>query len=270
MQTTNALDELIIGGGINGIGTFRDLALNGVDVLLVERSDFCSGASAASSHMAHGGIRYLENGEFRLVREAVQALPAEQVREYIRDSAVHRLQATPLAPMLGNVLSVVATDDRHQALLDEALRLVADSIDANRSTLRDVVREQSPWWVPGAVDVGLSEQDPKDELKIELDRGLANSLGISVGDAAQALADGRRALTGSPDEHTALEDFLVHELSEGEARRHESGEGQPRGDRRDPDHPEPAVQCTVAGVVLFWRDESPDYRGRYAGYHAAD
>ena len=63
---------LIIGGGINGIGTFRDLALNGVDVLLVERADFCSGASSASSHMAHGGIRYLENGEFRLVREAVQ------------------------------------------------------------------------------------------------------------------------------------------------------------------------------------------------------
>ena len=64
---------LIVGGGINGIGTFRDLALNGVDVLLVDRGDFCSGASAASSHMAHGGIRYLENGEFRLVREAVLA-----------------------------------------------------------------------------------------------------------------------------------------------------------------------------------------------------
>lgn len=63
---------LIIGAGINGIGTFRDLAVNGVDVLLVDRADFCSGASSASSHMAHGGIRYLENGEFRLVREAVQ------------------------------------------------------------------------------------------------------------------------------------------------------------------------------------------------------
>ena len=62
---------LIVGAGINGIGTFRDLALNGVDVLLIDRADFCSGASAASSHMAHGGIRYLENGEFRLVREAV-------------------------------------------------------------------------------------------------------------------------------------------------------------------------------------------------------
>lgn len=62
---------LIIGAGINGIGTFRDLALQGVDCLIVERADFCSGASMASSHMLHGGIRYLENGEFRLVREAL-------------------------------------------------------------------------------------------------------------------------------------------------------------------------------------------------------
>lgn len=63
---------IVIGGGINGIATFRDLAMQGVDVLLVERGDFASGATAASSHMIHGGIRYLENGEFRLVRESVQ------------------------------------------------------------------------------------------------------------------------------------------------------------------------------------------------------
>ena len=62
---------LVVGGGINGLGTFRDLALQGVDVVLVERNDFVSGASAASSHMIHGGIRYLENGEFRLVKESV-------------------------------------------------------------------------------------------------------------------------------------------------------------------------------------------------------
>lgn len=64
-------DVLIIGGGINGLATLRDLALQGVDVALVEKNDFISGASAASSHMIHGGIRYLENGEFRLVHEAV-------------------------------------------------------------------------------------------------------------------------------------------------------------------------------------------------------
>ncbi|UTX52029.1 glycerol-3-phosphate dehydrogenase/oxidase [Leucobacter aridicollis] len=64
-------DVLIIGAGINGIATFRDLALQGVDVAIVERGDFVSGASSASSHMIHGGIRYLENGEFRLVQESV-------------------------------------------------------------------------------------------------------------------------------------------------------------------------------------------------------
>jgi len=65
------ISVLVIGAGINGIGVFWDLALQGLDVLLVDRGDYCGGASAASSHMVHGGIRYLENGEFRLVREAV-------------------------------------------------------------------------------------------------------------------------------------------------------------------------------------------------------
>lgn len=72
LRTQPDVSVLIVGAGINGIGTFRDLALNGVDVVLIDQADFCSGASAASSHMAHGGVRYLENGEFRLVREAVR------------------------------------------------------------------------------------------------------------------------------------------------------------------------------------------------------
>lgn len=72
VRESGSTTVLVIGGGINGIATFRDLALQGVDVVLVERGDFASGASAASSHMIHGGIRYLENGEFRLVRESVQ------------------------------------------------------------------------------------------------------------------------------------------------------------------------------------------------------
>lgn len=63
---------LIVGGGIVGAGLFRDLALQGVDVLLVDRSDFCSGTSAAPSRMIHGGLRYLEFGEFKLVKESVR------------------------------------------------------------------------------------------------------------------------------------------------------------------------------------------------------
>jgi glycerol-3-phosphate dehydrogenase len=80
---------LVVGGGINGVGVFRDLAANDVDVLLVERADFCSGSSAASSHMAHGGIRYLENGEFRLVREAVRE------RNRLIENAPHLVRPLP-------------------------------------------------------------------------------------------------------------------------------------------------------------------------------
>ena len=83
------ISVLIIGAGINGIGSFRDLALQGVDVLIVDKGDFCSGASAASSHMVHGGIRYLENGEFRLVREAVQE------RNRLIENAPHYVKPLP-------------------------------------------------------------------------------------------------------------------------------------------------------------------------------
>jgi glycerol-3-phosphate dehydrogenase len=91
LKAKPTISVLIIGGGVNGIGTFRDLAINGVDVLLVERGDFCSGASSASSHMAHGGIRYLENGEFRLVREAVQE------RNRMLQNAPHAVKPLPTA-----------------------------------------------------------------------------------------------------------------------------------------------------------------------------
>lgn len=82
-QNNPKVSVLIIGAGVNGIGTFRDLALQGVDVLMIDKSDFCSGASSASSHMIHGGIRYLENGEFQLVREAVQE------RNFLLSNAPH-------------------------------------------------------------------------------------------------------------------------------------------------------------------------------------
>lgn len=67
-----AFDAVVVGGGINGIGVYRELALQGLDVLLVERNDFCSGCSAAPSRMIHGGLRYLENGEFDLVKESLR------------------------------------------------------------------------------------------------------------------------------------------------------------------------------------------------------
>ncbi len=96
-------DVLIIGGGINGLATFRDLALQGVDVALVERGDYLSGASSASSHMIHGGVRYLENGEFRLVNESVHERNGllRTAPHYVRP-----LQTTiPIYSTFGGILS---------------------------------------------------------------------------------------------------------------------------------------------------------------------
>jgi glycerol-3-phosphate dehydrogenase len=105
---------LVIGGGINGIGTFRDLALNGVDILLVERADFCSGASSASSHMAHGGIRYLENGEFRLVREAAQE------RNRLIQNAPHLVRPMPtVIPIFKRMSGLLSAPAKFLKLLDK-------------------------------------------------------------------------------------------------------------------------------------------------------
>jgi glycerol-3-phosphate dehydrogenase len=64
-------DLLVIGGGINGCGVARDAAGRGYKVALVERNDLASGTSSKSTKLIHGGLRYLENGDFRMVREAL-------------------------------------------------------------------------------------------------------------------------------------------------------------------------------------------------------
>src|SRR3546814_9818459 len=65
------LDLVVVGGGINGAGIARDAAGRGLSVLLCEKSDLASATSSASTKLIHGGLRYLEYYEFRLVREAL-------------------------------------------------------------------------------------------------------------------------------------------------------------------------------------------------------
>jgi len=65
-------DLLVIGGGITGAGIARDAALRGLRVALVEKDDFGHGTSSRSSKLVHGGLRYLQYGEVRLVRESAR------------------------------------------------------------------------------------------------------------------------------------------------------------------------------------------------------
>ena len=71
MNQTSTFDLAVIGGGVNGAGVARDAAGRGASVLLLERGDLASGTSSASTKLVHGGLRYLEHGEFALVREAL-------------------------------------------------------------------------------------------------------------------------------------------------------------------------------------------------------
>jgi glycerol-3-phosphate dehydrogenase len=81
--TTQSVDVLVVGGGINGAGIARELAGRGVSVLLCEKDDLAQHTSSASTKLIHGGLRYLEYLEFSLVRKAL----AE--REVLLKSAPH-------------------------------------------------------------------------------------------------------------------------------------------------------------------------------------
>ncbi|MBS0244714.1 MAG: FAD-dependent oxidoreductase, partial [Proteobacteria bacterium] len=71
MTSAAPYDVLVAGGGINGTGIARDAVGRGQKVLLVQKRDLASGTSSASTKLIHGGLRYLEHYEFRLVREAL-------------------------------------------------------------------------------------------------------------------------------------------------------------------------------------------------------
>jgi len=100
-QTT--FDVVVVGGGITGVGCALDAASRGLRTALVERDDFASGTSSKSSKLVHGGLRYLQQGDIRLVYEAL----AE--RQRLRRNAPHLVKALPfLLPVFtgkGGVIS---------------------------------------------------------------------------------------------------------------------------------------------------------------------
>src|SRR5918911_606543 len=76
-------DLLVLGGGITGAGVALDATLRGFRVALIDKGDFASGTSSVSSKLVHGGLRYLEHGDFRLVYEALHE------RRLLLDNACH-------------------------------------------------------------------------------------------------------------------------------------------------------------------------------------
>ncbi len=93
---TERFDVLVVGGGITGCGVALDAAARGLSTALVERADFASGTSSKSSKMVHGGLRYLQQHDFRLVYEGLHE------RQRLLDNAPHLVSPLPfLIPLFG-------------------------------------------------------------------------------------------------------------------------------------------------------------------------
>src|SRR5688572_31212078 len=90
-----SFDVLVIGGGITGCGVALDAASRGLRTALVERDDFASGTSSKSSKLIHGGLRYLQNGDVRLVYDALRE------RQRLLRNAPHLVHVLPfIIPIL--------------------------------------------------------------------------------------------------------------------------------------------------------------------------
>src|SRR5438105_12327493 len=87
--TRQSFDIVVVGGGITGAGIARDAALRGLKVALVEKLDFASGTSSKSSKLVHGGLRYLEHADFKLVFESVNE------RKILMNVARHLVRPLP-------------------------------------------------------------------------------------------------------------------------------------------------------------------------------
>jgi uncharacterized membrane-anchored protein YjiN (DUF445 family) len=92
------------------------------------------------------------------VAKTLEALPDDEMRRLVHEVVSTRLRATRVAPALGKTLSLVLLGDGHQDLLSEAVRLAAQAVEDNRELIREQVRAESPWWVPGVVDDKIYER----------------------------------------------------------------------------------------------------------------
>jgi uncharacterized membrane-anchored protein YjiN (DUF445 family) len=94
----------------------------------------------------------------RAVSAGANVLRDEDVDNLIGNALLTRIRETPVAPLIGRFLALLTADNRHQALLDQVIRLTAKGLAENQDLIRERVDKESPWWVPGAVDDKITKR----------------------------------------------------------------------------------------------------------------
>jgi uncharacterized membrane-anchored protein YjiN (DUF445 family) len=125
------------------------------------------------------------------VARAAEAIPDDELLSSVQGALVTQLRKVQVAPLLADLLSLATTDDRHQEFLDRIVKLVNRIVEENKELIRIRIAEESPWWVPGAVD---------DKLYQKIVSGIERTL-------AEVAADDAHPLRAQFDK--ALRDFVV-------------------------------------------------------------
>jgi len=97
-------------------------------------------------------VRQIARHTASSLASAAQLVRDEDVESFIDRGVQERVHAMKAAPLLGRLLSVITADNRHQELLNEAIRLAATAVEDSRALIRLRVEEETPWWVPSAID----------------------------------------------------------------------------------------------------------------------
>ena len=190
LDVTPIHDLAVIGAGVNGLGIAQDAALRSLDVVLVEQDDICSGVSAWSGRLIHGGLRYLEHRDFGLVRESLLE------RERLFRLAPHLVQSVPL-------MMPLYRHNRRPAWLVRVGMIAYDILSFKKSPPRHRIlsRRETLERFPGLSLDGLTGAALFYEGQVELAERLCVELAV---DARQAGADIRThlrvdgPLTGTP------------------------------------------------------------------------
>ena len=92
------------------------------------------------------------------VARAAESIPRSELQDTVHETLVAQLRKAKVAPLLGDLLALATTDDRHQEMLDKLVRLVSRIVHDNKELIRVRIAEDSPWWVPGAIDEKLYQK----------------------------------------------------------------------------------------------------------------
>jgi uncharacterized membrane-anchored protein YjiN (DUF445 family) len=92
------------------------------------------------------------------VARAAEAIPRDELEATVHETLIAQLRKAQIAPLLGDLLALATTDDRHQEMLDKLVHLVSRIVHDNKELIRVRIAEESPWWVPEAVDDKLFQK----------------------------------------------------------------------------------------------------------------